>query len=164
MKADQLQLDLFSDFLETAWEGAKLDVRPIELHPNMKSLQLIAYQDWLHWSGSGVPQGQFLIIEGPGKHPYHFGSAGDPPDRAPSNVVNPDSIEQQYMLSHPGRWRLKPWGEKDVQWTPWVWKNSDVERRFMEWHAKWFKAWTKEAWEAAKNRGASWRPPKEEQS
>ncbi|OKP97737.1 hypothetical protein [Paenibacillus sp. P46E] len=155
------QLDLFADFLETAWAGAKIDVQPIEQHPNMQALHLIAYQEWLDWSGSGEPQGLFLIIEGPGKTPYHFGGAGEPPGLPARNVVNPNCIEQQYMLSHPGRWRLKLWGEKDVQWTPWVWKNRDAEQQFMNWHSKQFASWTKEAWEAAKKRGTSWRPNKE---
>lgn len=158
-----LQLDLFADFLNTAWEGAKIDVRAIEQHPNMKSLQLIAYQEWLDWSGSGEPQGLFLIIEGAGKHRYHFG--GDAGILGhPDYIVNPNCIEQQFMLSHPDRWRIKPWrGKEDVQWTPWVWKDSDAERRFMDWHSKWFSSWTKEAWEDAKKRGSSWRPSKEGQ-
>lgn len=155
------QLDLFTDFLETSWEGSKIDIRIIEQHPAMKSLQLIAYQEWLDWSGSGEPQGLFLIIKGPGKHPYHLGGDAGMFGH-PNYVVNPDCIDQQFMLSHPDRWRIKPWRVKDVQWTPWIWKNSDTERCFMDWHSKWFASWTKEAWEVAKKRGASWRPIKEE--
>lgn len=152
------EMDLF-DFLDPAWSASKIDVQPIEHHPSMKSLQLIAYQEVLDWSGSGELQSYFLIVEGAGKNPYHLGSASpviiDP-------VVNPDTIEQKFMLSHPNRWRLTPWlKEKDVQWTPWIWKNSEAEQRFMDWHSKWFVTWTQEAWDAARKRKASWRPAKE---
>lgn len=154
-----LQLDLFADFLNTAWEGAKIDVRAIEQHPNMKSLQLVAYQEVLDWSGSGELQSYFLIIEGTGRNPYHLGSTGP----GGFDVVNPDCIEQRFMMSSPRYWRIEPWSkDRDVQWTPWIWKNDEAEQRFMSWQSKWFATWTQEAWEAAIKRKYTWHPLKEE--
>lgn len=154
-----LQLDLFADFLETAWESATIDVAKIENHPNMNSYQLIAYQELLHWSGNGEVQGYCLISQTQGKNPYHYGSASIGLE---GYGVCPNAIEQQFMLTHPGRWRLQTSGAGSIQWTPWKWKNKNAEQQFMRWHTDRFATWTEDDWQKAKRKGNQWRPVKEE--
>jgi hypothetical protein len=97
------QLDLFTDFLDTAWEVATFDVSGIENHPNMKSYRLVAYQELLHWSGNGEVQWYHIISHSQGKNPYHFGTASSDLE---GYGVCINAIEQRFMLTHQGRWRL----------------------------------------------------------
>ncbi|MBY0205289.1 hypothetical protein [Paenibacillus cucumis (ex Kampfer et al. 2016)] len=136
----------------TDWIGADDKVLAMQKHPNFAVGELISYKvvPSIYDSTKVLVYDCISKDRGKKKNPYHYGNIHH---TLTGGLY--DAIEREYQLGNPGWWMInKPLKDPHSQWRPWIWKNDEVKKEFMEWHADHFYGWTKEKW---KDKGHTWK-------
>ncbi|WP_127549740.1 hypothetical protein [uncultured Paenibacillus sp.] len=135
----------------TDWIGADERVLALQKHPNFAVGEIVAYKMVPSFFDSNKVLVYDCISKDKGnkKNPFHYGNIHH---TLTGGLY--DAIERDYQLSVPGWWMINepPKGTPaHNQWRPWIWKNDEAKKEFMEWYKIHFAGWTKEKWKANKH-------------